>query len=52
MMFSDGVLDDAIKHVEQAQHAGFVRAHLTAEADEVGKHDRRQLARLSYGCLW
>jgi hypothetical protein len=33
--------------IEQAQHAGFVGAHLAAEANHVGKHNRRQLASFS-----
>ena len=32
--------------VQQPQHAGFIRTHLPAKADDVGEHDRRQLAGL------
>ena len=34
--------------VEQPQHAGFIRPHLAAEADDIGEHDRRQLAGLRH----
>ena len=43
-MVSHGLLDDLIMHVQQPQHAGLVRPHLAAEAHDVGKHDRRELA--------
>ena len=46
MMFSHRLLDDLIMHFQQPQHAGFVAAHLAAKADDVGEHDRRQLAGL------
>src|SRR5215813_292397 len=46
MMRSHGLLNNLVVDVEQAQHADFIRAHLTAEAHHVGEHDRRQLARL------
>ena len=37
-------------HVEQAQHTGFVAAHLPAKAHHVGEHDRRQLTGLGRLC--
>src|SRR5215475_10464488 len=46
MMGSHGLLNDLIVDIEQAQHAGFVSAHLAAEAHHVSEHDRGQLARL------
>ncbi len=35
-----------IMDIQQPQHAGFVAAHLAAKADDVGEHDRGQLAGL------
>jgi hypothetical protein len=49
VMCSDGLVDHVIMYVQQAQHACFIRAHLTAETDDIGEHDGRQLARLG-GC--
>jgi hypothetical protein len=40
VMVSDRLVDYLIVNIQQPQHAGFVAAHLTAEADDVGKHDR------------
>ena len=42
VMVSYGLLNEVIMDVEQAQHAGFVAAHLAAKADDVGEHDRRE----------
>jgi hypothetical protein len=44
VMLGDCVLNDLIMDTQQPQHAGFVAAHLPAEADDVGKHDRGELA--------
>ena len=41
VMFRHRVLDDAIMHVEQPQHASFIRPHLPTKADDVSEHDRR-----------
>jgi hypothetical protein len=40
VMLHDGVLDEPVMHLQQPQHAGFVSAHLTAEAHDVREHDR------------
>ena len=47
VMRVDSLLDELVMDVEQPQHAGFVGAHLAAEADDVGEHDRGQLAGFS-----
>ena len=57
VMFSHCLLDNLVMHFQQPQHAGFVRAHLAAEADDVGEHDRRQpaglgLSRHGFPCVW
>ena len=39
VMSAHGLLNQLIMDIEQPQHAGFVRAHLAAEADNIGKHD-------------
>jgi len=41
VMFSDGVLNELVMNLQQAQHAGFVGPHLAAEAHHVGEHDGR-----------
>ena len=46
MMFSNGLLNNLVMDIEQAQHAGFIRAHLAAEAHDVGEHDGGQPAGL------
>jgi hypothetical protein len=38
--FGDGMLNELVVDLQQAQHAGFVRAHLAAKANDVGEHDR------------
>jgi len=50
MTFRDGLLDELIMDLQQPQHARFIRTHLPAEADNVGKHDRGQLAGLICRC--
>jgi hypothetical protein len=40
------VLNDLVVNFQQPQHAGFVAAHLAAEAHDVREHDRRQTASL------
>src|SRR5262245_38206042 len=50
-MFADSVLDELIMHLQQPQHAGFIAAHLTAEADNVGEHDGCQVTSLGVGNL-
>jgi hypothetical protein len=37
-----GLLDNLIVNIQQAQHTGFVAAHLAAEAHDVGEHNRGQ----------
>jgi hypothetical protein len=44
MMRRHGLLNKLIVEVEQAQHAGFIRAHLSTKAHYIGEHDGRQLA--------
>ena len=44
MMLAHSLLDQPIMYVEQPQRAGLVAGHLTAKADDVGKHDGSQLA--------
>ncbi len=46
VMLGHCLLDELIMDVQQPQHAGFVAAHLAAEADDVGEHDRGQPSRL------
>src|SRR4051794_5797727 len=46
MMFTDGLLNDLVMSVQQPEGAGFVAAHLTAKAHDVGEHDRGQAAGL------
>jgi hypothetical protein len=45
MMRGDGLVDELVMVGQALEHAGFVSAHLTAKADDVGEHDRRELAR-------
>ena len=47
VMGTHRLLNELIMDVQQPQHAGFVRAHLAAKADDVGEHDRREFAGLS-----
>src|SRR6266545_3195136 len=49
VMLRYSLLDDLIMHIQQTQHAGFVRAHLAAKARYVSEHDGGQLAGLG-GC--
>jgi hypothetical protein len=46
MMLCDRPLDEVVMDFQQAQHAGFIAAHLAAKAHDIGEHDRRQFARL------
>jgi len=46
MIVSDRLLDDLIVDSEHPQRAGFIGAHLAAEAHEVGEHDGGQLTGL------
>jgi len=46
-MCDHGLLNNLIMHVEQVQRAGFIGPHLTAKANDVGEHDRGELASLS-----
>ena len=46
VMGGDGLLDDLVMHGQQPQRAGFVGAHLVAEAYDVGEHDGGQPAGL------
>jgi len=41
-MFTYGLVDESVMDVEQPHRAGFVSAHLAAEAGDVGEHDRGQ----------
>jgi hypothetical protein len=47
-MSSDRVLKDLVMEGQQPHRAGFIRPHLTAKADNVGKHDRRQLTLIAH----
>lgn len=47
MMHAHGLLNELVVDIEQAQHAGFVAAHLAAKADNVREHDRRESSLLS-----
>jgi hypothetical protein len=49
-MFSDSLLDDPVMHLQQPQGAGFIAAHLAAEADDVGEHDGGQAPSLGLNC--
>src|SRR5882724_11098137 len=40
------LLDDPVMNRQHTQHAGFIGAHLAAEAHDVGEHDGSQFARL------
>ena len=42
-----GLLDDLVMHGQQPQHAGFIAAHLAAEAHHVGEHNGGQAAGLN-----
>lgn len=44
VMLSDRCLDDVVMRIQQPQRASFIAAHLAAEADDVGEHDRGELA--------
>jgi hypothetical protein len=44
MIFGHCLLDELIMEIKQPQHAGFIAAHLTAKARDVGEHDRGELA--------
>src|SRR5712692_654050 len=46
VMFGDGLLSDLIVNFQHPQHAGLIRAHLAAEAHDVGEHDGGQFAGL------
>src|SRR5215475_9991439 len=48
---SDSLLNDLVMGFQEAQRAGFVAAHLAAEAYDIGEHNRRQLARLGLSYL-
>jgi hypothetical protein len=39
VMFCDGFVDNLVVRVQQSQRTGFIGAHLTAEAHDVGEHD-------------
>ena len=39
MVLGHCLLDDVIMDVQEPQHAGFVAAHLAAEANDVGEYD-------------
>ena len=39
VVFTHRLVDGAIMHFEQPQHAGFITAHLAAKADDVGEHN-------------
>jgi hypothetical protein len=50
MMRAHRLVDDPVMRFQQAQHAGFIRAHLAAKADDIREHDGGQAAALaSYG---
>src|SRR5438445_6739988 len=51
-MFSHGLLDDLIMDGQQAQRAGFVTAHVAAEAYHVGEHDGSEFAGLGHPLRW
>src|SRR5262245_58836569 len=51
VMRGDSVLDSLIMHIQQPQGASLVAAHLTAKADDVGEHDRRQPPSLCARCV-
>jgi hypothetical protein len=42
VMFTHGLVEELIMDVEQPHHAGFIRAHLAAEANDVSEHNRGQ----------
>ena len=42
MMRGNCLSDDLVVHGQQLQSMGFIRTHLTAKADNVSKHNRRQ----------
>src|SRR5262245_26295405 len=50
VMLSDGLLDQLVVGVQQAQRTSFVAAHLAAEAHDVGEHDGNQAT--SLGRRW
>ncbi len=41
MMRYHGPLNNLVMEVQQPQRPSFISAHLAAEADDVGEHDRR-----------
>ena len=47
VMLRNRLLDDLIMNIQQPQHTGFIAAHLTAKADDVGEHDRGESPILS-----
>ena len=51
MIHTHSLLDEPIMDVQQPHRARFVGAHLAAEANDVGEHDRRQPPLLSVDCL-
>jgi hypothetical protein len=44
MIRRHGLLDDLVMRLQQSQRTSFIGAHLATKADDVGEHDRRQLA--------
>jgi hypothetical protein len=48
VVFAYCLLNDAIMDLQQAQHAGFVRTHLAAKADDVREHNGGQPPRLCW----
>jgi hypothetical protein len=46
MMCADSLVNNLIMDIKLPQHAGFIAAHLAAEAHDVGEHDRGQFAGL------
>jgi hypothetical protein len=43
VVFTDCVLDNLVVDLEQLQGMDFIAAHLAAETDHIGEHDRRKL---------
>ena len=41
VILGHSLLDDLIMRLQQSQRTGFISTHLTAKADDVGKHNRR-----------
>jgi len=42
VMLGNCLLNDVVMDLQQPQRAGFIAAHVTAKADDVGEHDRGQ----------